>query len=449
MLDIKYRPRRFSDVIGQKGPISVLKARIRREEAFSTSYLFSGHPGTGKTTLARIFVTSLFCRNHDPGSLDPCLECDNCEAIASETFVGFTEKDAATQGTIEVIRGILDDLPYQIPGVPCRVVLLDECHRLSLAAQDALLKSVEEKKIVLILCTTEPEKVRGPIRTRCEDHVFRKPSLEDVQARVEFILEQEGVEYDPEAVSLVVKQGGGLVRETLNRIETLSQIGAITVESVRDLLGIEDASVYYRVLQSGPEQALTLLDSLLSSHPPHLVCDNLAQVALCCYRAGMGVPSTSSLYDKDLGGATFEKVGAATLLQSAKVLASLDPTPQALLAEVALLKTPRVQPSGFQHAEPSKPTLPPVSAPLSVQTRKSPKRRNSKASKVQKLQEEREQERQVFDAMQEYGATPVQPAEPSQRVEESKSGTMTLAQWVERVRAVQRGALWRDGTFYL
>ncbi len=248
MWDVRYRPLRFTDVLGQDGTVQVLRARLLKGTGWDTSYTFSGGFGQGKTTLARILARALLCSKLTSEG-DPCNECDNCRNVLNDTSSAFSEMDAASNGTVEVVRGIISDLPFVIPGgIPKRIYLFDECQRMSIGAQDALLKPLEEKQLTAIFCTTEPEKIRGPIRSRCEEYQIRKISREDILKRVEGILALEKVTYEADAVLTVIDYCDGHVRDVLNRLEMVSQLGPVTVDRVRSYLKISAISTYYQIL---------------------------------------------------------------------------------------------------------------------------------------------------------------------------------------------------------
>jgi DNA polymerase-3 subunit gamma/tau len=168
--DTTYRPLTFADVLGQEGTVQLLKARLKNGTALDTSYIFSGGSGQGKTTLARIYARAMLCENLDKNNPEPCNQCESCRSILNDSSVAFSEQDAASQGGIDQIRRIVDSLPFSVMGASKRIYLFDECHRMSKDAQDVLLKPLEERKMIGMFCTTEPEKVRGAIRSRCEEY---------------------------------------------------------------------------------------------------------------------------------------------------------------------------------------------------------------------------------------------------------------------------------------
>jgi len=186
MWDTKYRPLRFSEVLGQEGPVQVLQSRLRQGTALDTSYIFSGGHGQGKTSLARILARALICQ--DLQDAEPCNQCDNCKAILNESSPAFVEMDAASRGTVDNMRGIVDNLAFIVVGAPIRIYLFDEAHRMSKDAQDVLLKPLEDKRMIGIFCTTEPEKLREAIKSRCETHPIRRVLRDEVLGRMRHVL---------------------------------------------------------------------------------------------------------------------------------------------------------------------------------------------------------------------------------------------------------------------
>ena len=138
MWDTSYRPLMFADVLGQKGTVQLLKARLRNGTALDTSYIFSGGSGQGKTTLARIYARAMLCANLDKSNPEPCNQCESCRSILNDSSVAFSEKDAASQGGIDQIRRIVDSLPFTVIGADKRIFLFDECF-----TEDTLLRTPE------------------------------------------------------------------------------------------------------------------------------------------------------------------------------------------------------------------------------------------------------------------------------------------------------------------
>lgn len=291
--------------------MQVLKARLRQKTGFDTSYLFSGGHGQGKTTLARILARALLCQNLTEE--EPCNECDNCRSILNETCPGFSEMDSASQGTTEVARGIVNDLPFLIPGVQKRIYLFDEAHRMSRDAQDVFLKPLEENRLIGIFCTTEPEKIRGPIRSRCEFYQIRKITREEILKRMKWVLGEEKVEYDDDAVLAVIDYSHGHVRDILKRLEMVAQLGPVTQDNVREYLKLSVVTTYYDILLSlgDPATSVRLIEEACEQVDPEDVATGLAEAAMNSFRLANNMHTDFSVLDRDRSKRVYDLYGAA------------------------------------------------------------------------------------------------------------------------------------------
>lgn len=313
MWDTRYRPLVFSDVLGQGGSTQVLRARLRKGLGFDSSYIFAGGHGSGKTTLARILARALLCL-HPREDGDPCNECDHCQACLNETMGAFTELDAASQGTTADMRRLVDHLAYDYPGVKKRIYLLDEAHRMSRDAQDVLLKPIEDNRVVVLFCTTEYGKIRDTIKSRCEVYEIRKIQKEDILERVRWILGREGVEYEDDAILTVIDYARGHVRDVLNRLETISQIGPITMESVRERLDLSVVSVYYDVLLAlgDAPQAIELIERACDRVGAPQVAVGIAEAAMNAYRHANKIHTDYAALDRERAAQVYAKFGRET-----------------------------------------------------------------------------------------------------------------------------------------
>jgi DNA polymerase III subunit gamma/tau len=309
--DTKYRPLKFTDVLGQDGTVSVLKSRLKNGTATNTSYIFSGGAGCGKTTLARIFARASICLSLNPEDPEPCNECDNCTAFLEESSPAFREMDAASNGTIDIIRSIVDELDYAVYGSDIRIYLFDEVHRMSPGAQDVLLKPIEDKKLVCLLCTTELNKIRGPIRSRCESHVIRGINTDTIFVRMRMVLEREGVAFEEDAVRTVIDHCGGHVRDVLNKLEMIAQLGDVTVESVREYLDLGVVPLYYEILLALADQprAVELVEQVCERVAPDEVSAGLAEASMNVYRVAKGLSANWSMVDRPLAQQVYQRFG--------------------------------------------------------------------------------------------------------------------------------------------
>lgn len=312
MWDIRYRPIKFADVLGQEGNVQLLKSRLKNGAAFDTSYIFAGAFGRGKTTIARILARAMLCQDLDKSDPEPCNKCDNCTTILEGQPGPFVERDAASQGTIDHARAIVEELPYVLINAPKRIYLFDEAHRMSIAAQDVLLKPLEDKKMIGMFCTTEAEKIRGAIRSRCEEYTIRKVTREEVLKRMRIILETEKVQYEDDAIYMVIDHSGGHIRDVINKLEMISQLGPITASNVREYLHLSVITLYYKILLSlgNPTQAIELIDQACEQVAPEEVSAGIAEAAMNTYRVANKIHADFSLVDRGLAEQIYTKYQA-------------------------------------------------------------------------------------------------------------------------------------------
>lgn len=354
MWDLKYRPLRFTDVLGQPGTVTLLKARLRHGTALDTSYVFSGHHGSGKTTLARIYARAMSCQQlvsptEDP---EPCNECSNCNDVLNDEGRIYVEKDAASNGTIEHTRAIVENLPFSVIGATKKIYTFDEAHRMSRDAQDVLLKPIEDKRLVAMFCTTEPEKIRGPILSRCEVYAIRKITREDILARMKWVLNQEHVEHEDDAILSVIDYSGAHVRDVMNRLEMISQLGKVDLATVREYLNLGVVSVFYDILLAlhSPVDACDLIERACERATPDEIAAGIAEAAMNSYRLANGMHCDFVYVDRALGQKVWERYGIHGLRLAEHFLRMRHGSKAALLSDVLVLSQQpnNVPPVGVQ-----------------------------------------------------------------------------------------------------
>ena len=340
MWDTTYRPLTFADVLGQKGTVQLLKARLKNGTALDTSYIFSGGSGQGKTTLARIYARAMLCENLDRNDPEPCNQCESCTSILNDSSLAFSEQDAASQGGIDQIRRIVDSLPFTVVGASKRIYLFDECHRMSKDAQDVLLKPLEERKMIGMFCTTEPEKVRGAIRSRCEEYGIRKVTRDDILVRMRHILESEKIEYEDDGVLTVIDYAGGHVRDVVSRLEMISQVGSITLDNVREHLNLSVVSIYYQILlnlASDVKKALQLVDQACERVTAEEVASGISEAAMNAFSLANGMGADFAFTDKTLATEAYKLYGADLIKIASHFLRSRFVTQVSLICDITTL----------------------------------------------------------------------------------------------------------------
>ena len=254
----KYRPQTFADLVGQEAIATTLTNAIRKSQ-IAPAYLFTGSRGTGKTSSARILSKSLNCLSSATPTEKPCGKCDACQGITKGTALDVIEIDAASNTGVDNIREIIERA--QFAPVQCRykVYAIDECHMLSSAAFNCLLKTLEEppRSVVFILATTDPERVLPTIISRCQRFDFRRIPVQAIVDHLRYIATEEGISISSDALQLVAGLAQGGLRDAESLLDQLSLLsGEITIERVWDLAG-----------SVSEKDCLELLNAIALSHP--------------------------------------------------------------------------------------------------------------------------------------------------------------------------------------
>ncbi len=253
----RYRPQRFEDVVGQDHVVQALRNAIRLNRV-THAYLFSGTRGVGKTSIARIFAKCLNCK-HGP-TVEPCLECELCEAIAVGQDVDVIEIDGASNNGVESVRELRQNAGLRPSRSRFKIYYIDEVHMLSTGAFNALLKTLEEPPphVKFFFATTEPNKIPITVLSRCQRYDFAGIAPDQIVETLRGICAREGIDAEPEALQSVARRAGGSMRDAQSLLEQLLSAGGegLTVEGVHALLGT-----------ASDERLLDLIDALADHDP--------------------------------------------------------------------------------------------------------------------------------------------------------------------------------------
>jgi DNA polymerase III subunit gamma/tau len=269
----KYRPQKFSDVIGQDHVTRTLQNAIEQGR-IAHGYIFSGHRGIGKTTVARILAMALNCQSSAKPVAEPCGVCDSCREIREGSMgsMNVVEVDAATNRGIDEVKAIIATAAGQpTTGTRYRIFILDEAHQVTDAAFNALLKTLEEPPewVVFMMATTQPEDIPQTIRSRCQHFSFHAVKFDDIVGQLTDIAKQEGIKADADAIALLAEAGDGSMRDALSIMDqAIACCGNIlTAEVVRGLVGTVASGLLEEVLASvqrnSSEEVLRHIDKLL------------------------------------------------------------------------------------------------------------------------------------------------------------------------------------------
>lgn len=326
-LYLKWRPTTFDEVVGQEHITRTLRNSLKSGR-IRHAYLFSGPRGTGKTSMARLLAKAVNCLNADPDRR-PCNECSACIAVNEGRYLDLIEIDAATHTGVDDVRDLRDKIAFAPGEGRYKVYIIDEVHRFTGNAFDALLKTLEEPPdhAIFVLATTEIDKVPATIKSRCLQFEFRRLPLREVADRLQLIVENEGLSAERSAIELIARQGTGSVRDSISLLDqiivdpdetitlelTQRVLGTASVRAVRDLV----SAIVNQNTAQGLEIINTAVDS--GSDPRQFgqqVVDHLRAVMLA-QTAGVDLVEAAQ-EDRDLFEQQASLINRDQLLQAVR-----------------------------------------------------------------------------------------------------------------------------------
>jgi DNA polymerase-3 subunit gamma/tau len=265
----KYRPKNFSEIVGQEHITQTLINAIN-DNRVAHAYLFSGPRGVGKTTTARVLSKSLNCEQGP--TVTPCNSCSNCKEIDESINLDVLEIDGASNRGIEEIRTLQENTRYAPGRGKYKIYIIDEVHMLTKHAFNALLKTLEEppKHVIFIFATTEPHKVPMTVLSRCQRFNFRRLRVPEIEKRLQGIAQKEKIDIDESALRLIARQADGSLRDGESMLDQLFTYAekAITADEVRQVYGFVEDELYYAltdaVHQKDENSILTVIDTVFN-----------------------------------------------------------------------------------------------------------------------------------------------------------------------------------------
>ncbi len=288
----KYRPATFASVVGQDAITTTLKNAVMQEQV-AQAFLFCGPRGVGKTTCARILAKTINCTHRTPEG-EACNECESCRSFNESASFNIFELDAASNNSVEDIRNLSDQVRIPPQGAKYKVYIIDEVHMLSTAAFNAFLKTLEEppRYAKFILATTEKHKILPTILSRCQVFDFKRIQMEDIVRHLMFVAQQEGIQYEEDALRTIAQKADGGLRDALSIFdqEVIYTSGDMTYQKVIENLNVLDIDYYIRMtdyLHKGEVyQALLTYNDIIEKgfdgqHFLDGICNHLRNLMVC------------------------------------------------------------------------------------------------------------------------------------------------------------------------
>jgi len=308
----KYRPQRFSEIVGQEHVIQTITNAIS-SGTISHAYLFSGPKGSGKTTIARLIAKAVNCENRK--GEEPCNECSSCKEIMSGKAVDLIEIDAASHRGIDEMRQLREGIRFSPVRAKYKVFIIDECHQLSKDAANALLKTLEEppSHAIFILATTEIHQMIPTIVSRCQRFDFHKIKISQIIKKLEYITEKEDIEFEKSALSLIALNSRGSFRDAESLMDKCISFSgkkkSITTEDIKQLLGVVEmnqiASLVDEIINKNTKKALIFLNQIVEEG---IDLQQFAKTLINYLRQGLLFKINPNLKNKENLGLTAEEI---------------------------------------------------------------------------------------------------------------------------------------------